>query len=534
LIGAVSGAAVAHAASGIEPVATTISAGYLHTCMIREPNSATLRCAGYNDLGQLGNAQTEPVQPNGEPNDVNGVGVGLRAVAAGAEHTCALGHAGVLCWGWNGLGQLGDGTYDDSLTPTAALVSPDVTGVVAGGDFTCAWTHAGGASCWGDNSMGQLGNGQAGCDRDDLEHCRSATPVAVSGLSGVQQLAASVTHTCALTTGGAVVCWPWLGKTRPTAVPGLGSGVKAISSGVGYTCALTVGGAVKCAGDNQYGQLGNGTSGNQSSTAVTAISKGVAAIGAGWYHACVITTKGGVACWGRNDDGEIGDGTKKERTRPVPVKGLGLGSDATEVVGGDGHTCVRLELNEIRCFGRNQFGELGNGRGGIGQASLTPVLSHFGGPIVRFAVHVNARRALKGGGHRFELTKIFGLGVLELERPPSGTRVAVTDGLGTLRVHRWKVFQHGSVDEENLDLKVVAPSGSLFAGGMGAVIEDLGVAVRASDPHETDSCPRGSSGTVTFVDSRFRDGDVVVIDTCRLEHKFVEGAHTTVVVAITG
>lgn len=87
---------------------------------------------------------------------------GIVQVAAGGAHTCALTDQGdVLCWGANGFGRLGDGSTTSSPTPVAvADLGTGVQAIAAGGEHTCALTDQGGVLCWGANSAGQLGDGR--------------------------------------------------------------------------------------------------------------------------------------------------------------------------------------------------------------------------------------------------------------------------------------------------------------------------------------------------------------------------------------
>jgi alpha-tubulin suppressor-like RCC1 family protein len=343
---------------GLASGVAAIAAGWLHTCALTAGGG--VQCWGYNLYGELGDGTTTQ---RDAPVNVVGLATGVAAIATGWYHTCArtVG-GGVKCWGYNGYGQLGDGTITRRNAPVDVVgLTSGVVAIAVGGYHTCALTAGGGAKCWGDNEDGRVGDGTT---------TQRSAPVDVVGLaSGVAAIAAGGSHTCALTTGGGVKCWGdnWLGQlgdgttthsSMPVNVVGLTSGVVAIATGWNHACALTMGGGVKCWGDNGYGQLGDGTTAQRNAPVdVIGLASGVAAIAAGGYHTCALTA-GGVRCWGENDDGELGDGTTTQRSTPVNVVGLasGVGAIAT----GWYHTCA-LTAGGVKCWGYNGYGALGDG-----------------------------------------------------------------------------------------------------------------------------------------------------------------------------
>jgi len=340
---------------------TAVSAGDWHTCALT--NGGGVECWGDNAFGELGNGTTTD---SSTPVPVTGLSSGVVAISAGAYHSCALtSGGGVECWGGNGWGELGDGTTTDSSTPVPVTgLSSGVVAISARDNHTCALTSGGGVECWGYNGNGQLGDGTT---------TDSSTPVPVTGLSsGVDQISAGFLHTCALTSGGGVECWgdntygelgdgSYTSSPTPIAVAGLSSGATAVSAATGgYTCALAGEDGAECWGYNGDGELGNGTlTGSPIPVGVSGLSSGVAAISPGQSHTCALISTGGVECWGDNSSGQLGDGTTTNSTTPVDVNGLSSGANA--VSAGNEHSCALLIGGAVRCWGNNTYGQLGDG-----------------------------------------------------------------------------------------------------------------------------------------------------------------------------
>jgi alpha-tubulin suppressor-like RCC1 family protein len=241
------------------------------------------------------------------------------------------------------------------------------TKVTGGLEHTCAQTVGGGLVCWGRNVHSQLGDGTS---------TNRTGPVPVVGLtSGVAATSAGSSHTCALTSGGGVACWGYnssgqlgdgttMTRSTPTPVIDLASGVVAIAAGWEHTCALTTGGGVVCWGDNSFGQLGNGTTlPKHTPFPVSGLSSGVIAIAAGYKHTCAVMADGGVRCWGGNDSGQLGDDTKVTRKTPTEVHSLSTGVGA--ISAGSNYTCALTAVGSVMCWGGTAMDNWASARPGI-------------------------------------------------------------------------------------------------------------------------------------------------------------------------
>jgi len=227
-------------------------------------------------------------------------------------------------------GRMGDtGMRDGGPTDGGPSVFP--VQITAGGVFTCVLSNEGRVKCWGGGDLGQLGDGT-------MERERLVPSNYVMGLTDVTQVSAGWLHACALRTGGEIWCW----------------------------------------GQNNVGQLGNGTTVRSSVPVSAGITDGVS-VAAGHNQTCVVHSTGTVSCWGGNGDGQLGDGTRIGKDTPTPIS---LGSDvASHVAAGGGlnsHSCAALEGGQARCWGANGSRQLGDGSMVVRQQSPVVVVTMTG------------------------------------------------------------------------------------------------------------------------------------------------------------
>lgn len=277
------------------------------------------------------------------------------SVAASSTHTCALtAKGGVMCWGDNSFGQLGDGSVTGSAVPVSVRgLEAGTTALSSSGQFTCALTQDGIVRCWGANESGQLGNGTTQA---------SSVAVDVSELgSGVLQVSAGVSHACAITASREVFCWGTngtgelgTGDVTPSAVPvkvkDLPSRAVALDAGNGFTCVTLADASVWCWGDNGDGQLGNGDDSGRLTGEQVPNLEPVSALTAGDAHACVITRDGVVDCWGANWTGQLGI-AMASRGSAFPIGVPALPSQGIQSIAGGYNATCALASGDVYCWG---------------------------------------------------------------------------------------------------------------------------------------------------------------------------------------
>jgi alpha-tubulin suppressor-like RCC1 family protein len=338
------------------PTPSPVSAGGVHSCLV---SGSDVLCWGANDRGQLGDgsttSRTEMVRAL--------TTITFATVSASADHTCALARSGAIyCWGANDDGQLGTGDGADHSTP--ARVSGDRTykAIAAGTGYTCALATNGDAYCWGRNSYGQLGTGSTATTPAPAKVATSAKFVAIT---------ASTSHTCALDPVGTAYCWGQnaygqLGdgstilRTVPVQVAG-GLLFRMIAAGGAHTCAVSTADEPYCWGRNSYGQVGTG--GMEQHDAPIAVTTGehlehMTTITAGTVHTCGLGASGAAYCWGRNSYGQLGDGTTVDHMTPNKVTGVG---PLASIDASGSHTCAITVTGTTVCWGDNSDGQLGDG-----------------------------------------------------------------------------------------------------------------------------------------------------------------------------
>ncbi|WP_068787213.1 RCC1 domain-containing protein [Paenibacillus phocaensis] len=280
-------------------------------------------------------------------------------LVSGYYHTVSLTSSGeVWSWGRGDHGQLGNESTAYRYYPVKGKNLSDVVDIDAGVRGSIAIKQDGTVWTWGSNSNGQLGNGSTS---------NSSTPGQVPGLTGVTAVSGRLSyHSMALRQDGTV--WTWgknddgelgdgttMQQTLPVQVVGLEE-VKAIAAGGYFSLALKNDGTVWAWGYNGTGELGDGTHTRRTTPVQVAGLSEVTAIAVGGSQAFAIREDGTVWAWGDNRYGALGDGTRTSRNTPVQVA---IPAKVVAIAGGGYHSLALDDNGEVWSWGYNSQGQLG-------------------------------------------------------------------------------------------------------------------------------------------------------------------------------
>jgi alpha-tubulin suppressor-like RCC1 family protein len=348
------------------------TAGAYHTCLSRRPsdsNTWTFLCWGAQPGAGSYNTRPQAVPNNTGAVFTNGDG--------GGSHHCELSGTRAYCWGSNTYGQLGDGTTITRSAPT--LVKGGITWlqITTGLSHTCGVSNIGTPYCWGRGFDGALGNGGTA---DKLVPTGVVSTVAFSSLYGGEQF------TCGLQSGSGpwtIYCWgrnyegqlgngsTALTQLRPGAAVVGGAKWHSMAVGLTHVCANTWGAVTPvgappqyCWGSGSRGQLGNGQTINQRSPVAVLGNVRMHPTVAGQEFTCGRRADNGTMyCWGRGDFGSLGNGLFGDRTTPTGVTGnVAYTHIPRRMAAGRHHMVVQRSAdNAVVTWGLNHLGQLGDG-----------------------------------------------------------------------------------------------------------------------------------------------------------------------------
>ena len=342
-----------------------ISLGENHSILLNAKGTAF--GFGYNGNGQLGNGTTFSTP---RPTPVAAVANVLQ-IASGANHVLALLTDGTLrAWGYNAGGQLGDGSGVNSAVNAVTVAGLGfVKSISAGRDHSLALKADGTVWAWGLNIEGQIGDGSMSSSQP--------LPLQIAGLANVIAIAAGDRHNLALLASGQVMAWganesgqlgdgTTIERRVPTTIPGL-FGVTSIAAGGAHSLAIKNTGSGWAWGANGFGQLGNAS--NVSSSVpvqITSLGNTVGLMVAGQSHSMAVISGGALYTWGANANGQLGDGASTARNTPfavvVPAFVIGIAA-------GGGHSAAISKRGKLYLWGDNAFGQVGNKSGNYDPAA---------------------------------------------------------------------------------------------------------------------------------------------------------------------
>lgn len=362
--------------SGIQLVATggfdAIAAGEASTCALRDASpAARLYCWGSNYQGSAGHAPTDVAVLT--PTEVDGGQPEWRSLSMGTTTVCGLRNDGSIgCFGGGWDYALGDGSSADrtSVGPVAPPTGQTWVDVAQEGYGACATTNLGQLWCWGSNGFGQAGV-------DPAVSSSVQVPTRVGTDNDWAMVARGNALSCATRYSGVVSCFgasfygergDGIASNEAAWVPVDVVSANRLWLGFHVSWFLAATGETLCVGRNAEGQCGAGTIGSKSTAVVvtTGLRGTPGSLSLGDSFSMALTPTGALRGAGQNDRGQLYDGTVRKRASFVNT---GTGTFAA-VSAGSGAACGRRADGTLLCWGGDDSGLLG---GGAGDQSPGPV-----------------------------------------------------------------------------------------------------------------------------------------------------------------
>ena len=362
-------------ATNVKPTyIATSKSSCAHDYSMAVGDDGNLYAWGNNSNGQLGTGDTTN---RSTPTKININGIKPAFIIGGINECSQAGNimvdedGKVYGWGYNGYGQLGTGDTTNKTIPTEIKITGDLftqwKQISVGSYHTVAIDYDGNIYTWGRNNYGQLGDGTT---------INKSVPTLITLPNGnkAKSVSCGLYHTVVIDSEGNIYTWGYnnygqlgngttINKTVPTLItlPN-GNKAKSVSCGYFHTAIIDTEENLFTCGQNNYGQLGDGTTTNKVIPTLIILPNGnkIQKINCGGYNSMTIDTEGNLFVWGYNYYGTLGDGTTIDKITPTQIT-LPSQAKVKEVGCGYYNSIAVDSEGNIYTWGYNNYGQLGNG-----------------------------------------------------------------------------------------------------------------------------------------------------------------------------